>query len=300
MDRDVARSIGMLLPIMATIGATASFQVGAAFAKNLFPAIGPQGAATLRIGLGAILLIAIARPWRAWPLKAPVLPVIGLGLAMAGAILMFYQAMNRLPLGVAMALQFLGPLSIAVFGSRRAIDLVWAALAAAGVWTLVGVDTTVRLDPVGIAWSLGAATCWAGYILCGRVASTSLGASTAAIATGIAAIVMLPVGVQHAGLSLFSPALIPMALLVALFSTAIPFSLEFYAMPRMPARTFAVFMSFEPAFGVLSGLVILHEQLTEPQIAGVAVVIVAAAGAAWSSARKKPSAPPDIGDAPPT
>ncbi len=295
------RPVGIVLPIMATIAAMAAFQIGAALAKTLFPAVGPQGAATLRLCLGAAMLMAIARPWRAWPRGAPILPVLGLGHSMAGAIPMFYLALDRLPLGVVIALQFLGPSGIALFGSRRPTDLIWAALAAGGVWCLSGAGpATLSVDLVGVAWALGAAGCWATYILCGRAASASFGTSTAALAVSVAAVLVLPVGVHHAGSALLSPALLPIALLVAVFSIAIPFSLEFYALPRMPARTFAIFMSLEPAFGVLSGLVILNERLAGAQISGVAMVMVAAAGAAWSGAgHSRRDAQPNA-DAPPT
>jgi inner membrane transporter RhtA len=298
---EAPRTVGILLPIVATIAAMAAFQIGAATAKSLFPAVGPQGAATLRLGLGAVMLMAIARPWRAWPNHAPLLPVLGLGCSMAGVILMFFLALNRLPLGVAMALQFLGPLGVALFGSRRPSDVIWAALAAGGVWFLVDAGpATTSLDLVGVAWALAAAACWASYILCGRAAGTSFGTSTAALAVSIAAVLVLPVGIHHAGSALFAPALIPMALLVALFSTAIPFSLDLYALPRMPARTFAVFMSLEPVFGVLSGLLILHEGLSGMQVSGVVAVVIAAAGAAWTSADKQVrSAQAGIAEAPP-
>ena len=289
---------GRALPFLATIAAMAGFQVGAAFAKALYPAVGPEGAATLRLCLGAAMLLAIARPWRAWPRPAPLLPLLGLGVATGGAVLMFYLAQSRLPQGVAISLQFLGPLSVAVFGSRRLLDLVWAGLAGLGVWLLVGAGTgAAPVNLVGVGFSLCAAAAWAAYILCGRAASAAFGGSTAALAASIAAIVVLPVGILHAGSALLSPALIPTALLVALLSTAIPFSLELYALPRLPARTFATLTSLEPAFGVLAGLVLLNQQLAATQVAGVAVVIAAAAGATWSSAAK---AVADIADAPPT
>lgn len=289
---------GVLLPILAVTAAMAAFQVGAAFAKGLFPAIGPEGAATLRIGLGALMLLVLVRPWRNWPKRTPWVSLVLLGCAMTGAVAMFYQAINHLPLGVAMALQFLGPLSIAVFGSRRLIDLLWAGLGAAGVWCLVGADwmSGEQLDLVGVAWASGAAVSWASYIVLGRKVSAAFGASTASVAVTVAAIVMLPIGLSSAGTSLFAPELIPLALLVALFSTVVPFSLEFFAMPRMPAKTFAVFMSLEPAFGVLSGLVLLNEVLSTLQMSGIGLVILAAGGAAWwSRERKRPeeSAPTD-------
>jgi inner membrane transporter RhtA len=287
------------LPLLATLGAMACFQVGAAFAKSLFPAIGPLGAVTLRLGFGAVMLTAVARPWRNWPRPAPLWPLFGLGAAAAGAVTMFYLAQSRLPLAVAISLQFLGPLSVAVFGSRRPIDLLWAALAAAGVWCLVGAGVKASaIDPIGLAFALCAAVAWASYILCGRAASAAFGGATPALATSIAAVLVLPLGVLQAGASLLSPSLLPMALLVALLSTAIPFSLELYALPRLPARTFATFTSLEPAFGVASGWVLLNQHLALSQIAGVAVVITAAGGAAWSSASRP--TPSSLADAPPT
>ncbi|TAJ73845.1 MAG: EamA family transporter [Phenylobacterium sp.] len=291
------------LPFAAVVGATCAFQVGASLAKGLFPAVGPQGASALRLILGAAMLFAVLRPWRNWPRPAPLLPMLGLGLATAGAILFFYLAIGRLPQGVAIALQFLGPLGVAIAGSRRASDLVWTALAAAGVWGLVGRDLMSdgpgRLDLVGVGFALAAAASWAAYIVWGQAASRAFKGATPALAVGIATVVVVPVGVHHAGLpALLQPGLIPLALLVALVSTAIPFSLEMYALPRMPARTFAVLTSLEPAFGALAGLFLLHERLAPAQLAGVCAVMAAAAGAAWSS---KPRAPEDLAsDIPPT
>ncbi|MBU1378082.1 MAG: EamA family transporter [Alphaproteobacteria bacterium] len=286
------------LPFAAVIGATCAFQVGASLAKSLFPLVGPQGAAALRLILGAAMLMAVLRPWRRWPGSHALPQMIGLGLATAGAILFFYLAIGRLPQGVAIALQFLGPLGVAIAGSRRASDLVWAALAAAGVWGLVGHGLTLggpdKLDLLGVAFALAAAASWAAYIVWGQAASRAFGQATPALAVGIATLVVVPVGVQHAGLAaLLQPSLLPLALLVALISTAIPFSLEMYALPRMPARTFAVLTSLEPAFGALAGLTLLHERLAPAQLAGVCAVMAAAAGAAWSGK-------PPASDIPPT
>jgi inner membrane transporter RhtA len=290
---------GSALPLLATLSAMACFQVGAACAKSLFPEIGPQGAAALRLSLGAAMLLVIVRPWRRWPRPAPLLALLGLGVATGGAVLMFYLAQSRLPLGVAIALQFLGPLGVAIAGTRRPVDLVWAALAAAGVWQLVGSGAhTAGIDLLGVAFALCAAVAWAAYILCGRIASAAFGGSTGSLAASIAAVLVLPFGVAQAGSALLSPALLPMALLVALLSTVIPFSLELYALPRLPARTFATFTSLEPSFGVLSGWILLGQHLAITQIAGVAGVIVAAAGAAWSNSARPAAA--DIADAPPT
>jgi inner membrane transporter RhtA len=279
----------LALPIAAVITAMASFQVSAAFAKTLFPALGPQGAVAVRLSLGAVMLLALARPWRRWPVRAAWPPLLGLGVSVGVAVLFFYLAISRLPLGVSIALQFLGPLGVAVFGSRRALDLAWAGLAALGVWALVAPGgVRFSADPMGVTFALAAAAGWAGYILFGRVAGSALGPSTAALATTIAALLVLPVGAARAGALLAHPSLIPLALGVALFSSVIPFSLELFALPRMPARTFAVFTSIEPVFGCLSGFVLLGERLSLAQAAGVAAVITAAAGAAWSARTATP------------
>ncbi len=285
----------ILLPVAAVVTAMAAFQISAAFAKSLFPVVGAQGAAAMRLTLGALMLLVLTRPWRDWPKDAPWLAVIGLGVSVAGAVLLFYSAISRLPLGISIALQFLGPLTVALFGSKRPRDLVWAVLAAAGVWVLVGRTTSgMRIDLLGLAYALGAAAGWAGYILFGRVVGPALGRSAATLATCIAAVIVLPFGVAQAGPAILTPALLPLAALVALFSTVIPFRLELFAMGRMPARTFAVLTSLEPAFGALSGLVLLHERLAAIQALGIAAVITAAGGAAWSNAQM-PTLPPEHG-----
>ncbi|MCC7268360.1 MAG: EamA family transporter [Caulobacteraceae bacterium] len=284
----------LALPVLAVTAAVACFQFGAALAKGLFPALGAQGAASLRTLFAALLLVAIARPWRVWRPDLPKAPLLGLGVSMAAAVLFFYLAIDRLPLGMAIALQFLGPLAIAIAGSRRPLDLAWAALAAAGVWGLVGGDAGGQADPLGVLYALGAAAGWAGYILCGRIAAGALGAApTAALALSVAALIILPVGVQHAGAALLNLSLWPLALAVAVFSTALPMSLELFAMPRMPARTFAVFTSLEPAFGVLAGFLALHERMHPAQLAGLAAVVCAAMGSAAFGVARPAAAAPD-------
>ncbi len=264
----------------------ACFQIGAALAKGLFPLVGPQGAAALRLSLGAVMLLALVRPWRRWPNPAPVAGLIGLGLSMAAAIVFFYLAIERLPLGVAISLQFMGPLAVALAGSRQASDLLWVALAAVGVWALVGVGTApADIDLLGVGFALCAGAGWAGYIFRGKAAGRVFGRSTAGLATGVAALLVLPFGAVQAGAALFSPALLPLAVLVALVSSALPFTLEIYALSRLPARTFATFTSMEPAFAGVSGLVFLGEHLSAAKWLGVALVVTAAAGAVWSSGR---------------
>lgn len=276
---------GILLPLLATSTAMACFQLGAAAAKSLFPALGAEGTAALRLGLGALMLLAIARPWRNWPQDAPVLSLLGVGLAMAGAVTFFYLAVRTLPLGIAIPIQFLGPLAVAILGSRRASDLAWVILAAGGIWMLAGrSEGGASLDLAGTLFALAAAGSWAAYILLGQGVSFAFGRSAAALSASIATLVVLPFGVATAGSALLTPELLPLAALVALVSTVLPFTLEFYALPRLPARTFAIFTSLEPAFAVMSGFAFLDERLTSGQLIGVLAVMIAAAGAAWTSA----------------
>lgn len=278
----------------------ASFQVGASVAaRGLFPAVGPEGAAALRLSLGAIMLLAIARPWRAWPKPAPLLPLFGLGVPMGLTIVFYYLALSRVPQGIAISIQFIGPLVVAIAASRRLLDLVWAALAGAGVWLMVGfVPSSEPVDPLGLAFAAGAAVGWGGYIVMGRKAGAAFGSSTAALAVSLAAMVAAPVGLWRAGVALFDVKLLPLALVVALFAAALPFSLELYALRRLPARTFATFTSLEPALGVLSGFVLLGERLSALQIAGVSAVVLAAGGAAFAHAA--PDVRPAFEEAPPT
>ncbi len=265
----------LVLPLLAILAAMACFQMGAAAAKQLYPAIGPIGAATVRLVLGAAILLALVRPWRNWPANPPLLALLGLGASMAATLLCFYLAIERLPLGVALSLQIMGPLLLAGFESRRRLDFLWVLLAAFGVFCLVGLEPVDRqINALGVLYAVIAAAGWAGYIVFGRAAGTSFGPATAALSVSVAALLVLPIGLAKVGMAMFDPALLPWALLVALLSASIPFSLELYAMPLLPARTFAISMSLEPAFAVLSGLIFLGEHL----------VIGASAGSVRSSA----------------
>jgi len=271
-----------IIPLLAIIGAMACFQVGAAAAKQLYPAIGPIGTATLRLLLGGAILLVLVRPWRSWPARPPLLALLGLGASMAATLMFFYLAIEHLPLGVALSIQIMGPLVLAAFSSSRRSDYLWVALAALGIWCLVDVGAGGRpIVPLGVLYAVIAAFGWAGYILFGRAAGTAFGHGTAAVSVTVAALMVLPIGLAKTGTALFAPQLLPWALLVALLSAAIPFSLELYAMPKLPARTFAVLMSLEPAFAVLSGFFFLGERLSPVQIAGVLLVIGASAGTVW-------------------
>ncbi|WDS37301.1 threonine/homoserine exporter RhtA [Pseudoxanthomonas sp.] len=274
------RTSSILYPVALLLVSMLSIQAGASLAKSLFPAIGATGATALRLGFGTVLLWVVFRPWKMdwralpWPM------LLGYGLSLGTMNTLFYIALQTVPLGLAVALEFTGPLAVAVLGSRRPRDLVWAGLAIAGLLLLVPwPGSQAALDPVGMACALGAGVCWALYILFGQKAGAEHGAQTVALGSTIACVVAVPWGVAHAGMALFTPALLPAALGVAVLSMALPYSLEMMALTRLPARTFGMLMSLEPALGALCGMLLLHEQLRPLQWLAIVAVIAASAGA---------------------
>ena len=271
------------LPIGLLLIAMASIQLGASLAKSLFPAVGAAGATALRLGFATVLLAVAFRPWRMRIERAQWPPLLVYGAALGLMNLLFYKALETIPLGIAISLEFTGPLAGALFGSRRLRYVGWVALAVAGLLLLLPKGQGQALDPLGMAYALGAGLCWALYILFGQKAGAEHGPQTVALGSIIAAVVAVPFGVAHAGADLLSPALVPVALGVALLSTAIPYSLEMVALTRLPTRTFGMLMSLEPAFGAMSGLVFLHEQLTGQQWLAIGAIILASAGTAMTA-----------------
>ena len=271
-------AIGMLLISMV------SYQCGASLAKHLFPQVGAQGATAYRLGFSALLLLLWRRPWRrsgAGPRDWRVL--WGYGLSMGAMNLVFYMSLRTIPLGIAVALEFTGPLALALFGSRRLIDFVWIALVVAGLALLLPLRGQVQaLDPVGVIYALGAGVGWALYIVLGKKAGAAYGADAVTLGTSIGALLAIPFGVAHAGSALLSPALLPYALGVAVLSSALPYSLEMVALTRLPARTFSTLLSLEPAIAAMAGVALLGERLSLLQWLAIGTIIVAAAGTALS------------------
>ncbi|BCR24734.1 threonine/homoserine exporter RhtA [Aquipseudomonas alcaligenes] len=278
----------LLLPIALLVIAMTSIQSGASLAKSLFPLIGPEGTTALRLSLAALILCIVMCPWRARPNFAAWRSLLGYGLSLGAMNLLFYMSLKTIPLGIAVALEFTGPLALALFGSRRLLDFVWIALAALGLWLLLP-DTSAsdHLDPLGMALALGAGVCWASYILFGQRAGAAHGAQTVAFGTLVAAMLVFPVGLWSVGSDLFSLDLLPVALAVAVMSSALPYSLEMVALTRMPARTFSVLMSMEPAIAALSGLIYLSERLGATQWLAIGAIILASAGAALTIRPRK-------------
>lgn len=264
-------------------------QTGASFAKGLFPAVGAAGATTLRLTLAAMVLLALFRPWRQKLTADQWRAVLLYGGVMGAMNLFFYAALATIPLGVAVALEFTGPLAVALAGSRKPLDFVWIALAVAGLGMLLPLgQTSGEIGLVGVLLALAAGACWAGYIVFGQRAGTGGGPHITALGVSIAAIIALPFGVATAGVALLDPAILPIALGVALLSSAIPYALDMVALPHLPSRLFGILMSGQPALGALSGFVILSESLGVWQLAGIAAIVIASLGATVTIARSVP------------
>ena len=275
MGRERAVAVGLV------VAAAASPQIGAAFAVTLFDELGPAGAAFLRLSLAAIVLWAIWRPRLSGDLRLAGAFGVSLGLMNWS----FYESIARLPLGVAVTIEFAGPLLVAVLGSRRPLDLVWVGLAAAGIVLLVDPGGG-SLDPVGVAFALGAAVFWMAYIyLSKRTGAAFPGGSGLAIAMAVGALVVLPAGVIQGQGALIQPDLLGSALVVALLSSVLPYSFDLEALRRLPAAVFGVLMSLDPAVAALIGFVVLGQVLGGREVAAIGMVVVASAGAATLSHR---------------
>lgn len=269
-----------LYPIALLLIAMASIQTGASLAKGMFPLIGAQGTTALRLIFASVFMLILLRPWRARLTWKKLQTVMIYGIALGCMNLLFYMSLRTVPLGIAVALEFTGPLAVAIQASRKAMDFVWVALAVFGLLLLIPLgDAQAGIDPVGVCYALGAGVCWALYILYGQKAGADNGVQTAALGVMIAAVFIAPVGIVHAGTALLDLALIPTAIAVAILSTALPYSLEMVALTRLPARTFGTLMSMEPAIGALSGLVFLHEVLSPTQWLAIGAIIMASVGA---------------------
>lgn len=276
-------SSGAVPPPVLVLLSMASAQVGAALAKGLFHSIGPAGAVFLRVGFAALVLLALWRPrlrgytWREyrWALL--------FGGVLAAMNFTFYSSLDRLPLGVAVTLEFIGPLAVALGGSRRLIDLLWVALAGAGIVLLAptGLFGGLALDPLGVGLALLAGLFWGSYILLSaRVGSIFPGVAGLALAMGTAAVLLIPVGVIGAGAVLLNGQFLLLGAGVALLSSVLPYSLELEALRRLPSRVFGVLMSLEPGIAALVGVLLLHEQLEARAVVAVVLVTAASVGAA--------------------
>jgi inner membrane transporter RhtA len=271
--------------------AACSVQGGAAVAKSLFPQLGPPGVVFLRLLFGSAALWAIARPQLRHRRRADLRLIAALGVVLVSMNITFYEALARVPLGIAVTVEFVGPLAVAVLFSRKAVDLLWVGLAGAGVGLLAdGGGTAVR--PLGIILAATAGFFWALYILLGvRVGRAFSGATGLAPAMALGALLMAPWGILSAGHHLRDAQLVGAAVGVGLLSSALPWSLELEALRRLPPHVFSVVLSLEPALAALAGFVFLHEHLHTRAWVAIALVMLASAGAAG---RHAPPVPPDV------
>lgn len=275
VSRERAAAVGLVL------AAAVSPQIGAAFAVTLFDELGPAGTAFLRLAFAATVLLAIWRPRLAGDLRLAGAFGVALGLMNWS----FYEAIDRIPLGVAVTIEFAGPLLVAVIGSRRPLDGVWIVLAAAGVVVLVNPGGG-SVDVAGVGFALAAAACWMSYIyLSKRTGAAFPGGSGLALAMAVGALIVLPAGVIQAQDALTEPALLGSALVVAFASSVLPYSLELEALRRLPEGVFGVLMSLDPAVAALAGFVMLNQGLGARELVAIAMVVVASAGAASLSHR---------------
>lgn len=294
MDR-----LATFLPALAVLGAIVSLCVGASFAKQIFAQVGPEGATTYRVGFAALILLGVWRPWRFPLTKETAFAVVRFGMILGAMNLMFYKAISTIPLGIAIAIEFVGPLAVAMFSSRRKLDFVWIGFVIFGLALLLpwqqGSDS---LDPVGVAFVLGAAACWAMYIIYGKQAGKMHIGQSTAFSMSVASLVVLPFGIARGGTTLLEPNLILFGFVVALLSSALPYSLEMYALRHLPKQTFAILLSLEPVVGAFSALIILHEMLSTSQWCAVGSIIIASVGSTMTSGQKELPEVPEIPEVP--
>jgi inner membrane transporter RhtA len=267
-------------PALVIVGVS-SVQLGAAIAKSLFDELTPTGLVMLRLVFGALVLGLLFRPRVRGRSSHELHLALAFGLTLVTMNFCFYQAIDRIPLGIAVTLEFVGPLGIALLGSRRVTDLLWVSLAAAGIVLLAPGIGEDGLDAVGVAFALGAGVLWAAYItLSVRVGRAYSGPTGLVLAMAVGAVIALPFGIASAGSALLEPELLAAALAVAVLSAALPWSLELEALRRLPAHVFGVLMSLEPAIGALVGFFVLGERLGARAVVAIALVVIASAGAA--------------------
>ena len=271
------RKSSVWMPVAVILIAMMSIQSGASLAKSLFPLVGAPGVTALRIALGTLILVVVFKPWRLRFKKEQRLPLLFYGLALGGMNYMFYLSIQTIPLGIAVALEFTGPLAVALFSSRRPVDFIWVVLAVLGLWFLLPLGQSVsQIDLTGAALALGAGACWAVYILTGQRAGEEHGPATVALGSLIAAVIFVPIGMAQATDSIWQWSILPVGLAVAILSTALPYSLEMIALTRLPTRIFGTLM--EPALAAISGMIFLGETLTLVQTLALCSIIAASMG----------------------
>jgi inner membrane transporter RhtA len=276
-------------PLLAVLGSVTALGIGTSFAKQLFPQVGSLGTTALRVGLSALVMLTLWRPWR-WQLsRKDAVSICKYGVALGFMNLLFYMSLRTIPFGIAVAIEFCGPLAVAATSSRRKIDFVLLGLAVLGLGMLLPIEPGVKtLDPMGVLYALSAAVCWGAYIVFGQRAGHLHAGQSVSLGLTVAAMAVVPFGVWQAGSALLDPSVLLFGLGVAVVSSAIPISLEMMAMKRLPREVFGVMTSIEPAVAALLGFWLLDEHLDGLQWAAIGATMLAAAG---SAATARPSLP---------
>ncbi len=264
-------------PILV-ISSIFSIQFGAVIAVQLFPSVGTAGVATMRVGIAAIILNLLWRPRWNFANRKGFLTAVLFGLSLAAMNFLFYLAIDRIPLGLAVTIEFVGPLGVAVAGSRRIIDIVWVALAGTGI-VLLSPWSGSNIDPLGILFVLGAGFFWALYIIfSARIGKEYPGGSGLAIAMSVGGMALLPFGVIFSGLRMLNPLHILGGIAIAVLSSAVPYSLDIEALRRIPTHIFGILMSLEPAIATLAGFLLLRESIDARGIVALLLVTIATIG----------------------
>ncbi|AWH38492.1 EamA family transporter [Stenotrophomonas sp. ZAC14D1_NAIMI4_6] len=274
-----------MLPALAVLGSVTALAIGTSYAKHLFPLVGAQGTSALRVGFSALLLLLFWRPWRWKTSRVDAMTILRYGLTLGLMNLLFYMAIRTIPFGIAVAIEFTGPLTVAMLSSRRPIDFLWVGCALLGLLLLLPLGGGPALDPAGVLYAMGAAACWGLYIVFGKRAGHLHAGHTVSLGLLAASLVVVPVGVAHAGMALLEPKILLAGLLVALVSSAIPMSLEMMALKRLPKETFGILISMEPAVAALWAMLLLHEQLAGVQWLAIGCTVVASVGSTMTARR---------------
>ncbi|WP_260925791.1 EamA family transporter [Novosphingobium sp. 9] len=283
---DISHTRATMIGAGAIMLSLTAQNAGAAFAKHLFPTIGAFGATGLRALLALIVLMALRRPWRRPPPRAILPALLGYGVMLGGMNVLIYQAIARLPIGIAVGLEVLGPLAVVLSRSRSIRDVLWLIAAGGGLILLLPLRTDARLDPLGVLFALGAATSWALYIVFGKRVSSTLRGDAVAWGMVVATLMAMPPALATAGPLLFTPWILTVALGVAVLSSAVPYSLEIEALHRLPAHVVGILLSTAPAVAALVGFVVLGEVLRPLQWLAIALIMAGSAGSAITSARR--------------
>ncbi len=282
----------MLKAVLLLIIAMSSIQGGATVAKRIFPLVGPAGTSALRLFFAMIILWLVFRPWRTKLSKEQLIKLSVYGVCLGLMNLAFYYALERIPLGLAVALEFTGPLAVAIFSSRKKIDYAWAVLAGVGIFLILPrFQGPTSLDPIGILLAIIAGAFWAGYILYGKKAGKDVPGTLAATwGMTFAALIVIPAGLFTSAEKLFSWDIVPFGIGVAILSSALPYTLEMISLKKIPTKTFGVLMSLEPAIAAFAGLLFLNEHLLPLQWFAMLLIMLSSLGSSLTSEENLTSA----------